>query len=812
MSLRKVNLEMSLKPFKDASDETADAVIATLFEQWRPLYKDASEISIMLWASDGSEILEYKGELDENFEWGKWIGVANPRWGGKESGDPEGLSIHKVPQLYMENPPEFSYRWLKRLIAKLKKQGGKLTGKPVKAIATFDPGPEFAISNFKFRDHTEICLANTLGKASFVCCYAKLKADSKPYAAYPKGIPEGLSFGKFLGKQSQKFLKDMGYDAIWLSNGFGFGLETWAYRGALFDGKAFSAERAPETRKKVLDFWGDFTEGCSFPVHTRGSNFPSGTDLSSDAVPIREIYRTWKPQPPPNSPWAALNGDFGIELGGWMSHIAEVPDDKSYIFRFYTHDPWFMNSPWIDRYNRETHDIYLPLSISRINGEGKASRPDVVSLLTVDDSFGRMPDSVPDEVIPHIKTALSHAPDKPGPLVWVYPFDEIHDMVAEGSRLDEIFFGDWFVCGAINQGLPLNTVASTDKLLKALESGSESFAESILFAPAAVVSRKCGKAIASFVERGGKAILYGPTSHACPEIKKLLNVKDAKPLAGQFKLSLDCQLDEVQEGAIPSETLHNPVVSGGGVSEVLDDEADKSVKAIARAAQGSETRVVALSRSRKEWKGGRVCWIRGSVSGTPGGGHLLEQLDPARNFYPEALPRLMLSEFGWNIRFVKREWGARTPMTTVSRNGNAFYFSGYSPDSTASMKIRAPQGAPLFVGSEAVVENGASSCHQPKSWHRECRVFIEQEEKSFVSCAESCSVFPSVNRRLHIKGLKNATVRFFHEPGSEGKVQMLKDPHEPYLGGDFAAVRKVDDSLGCRLEASGVSGSLMISW
>jgi len=812
MSLKTVNLEMSLKPFKDASDETADKVIATLFEQWRPLYKDAEAVSIMLWASDGSEILEYKGKLDESFEWSKWIGVANPRWGGKDANDPEGVCIHKVPQLYMENPPEFSYRWLKKLIAKLKKLGGKLSGKPVKAVATFDPGPEFAVSNFKFRDHTEICLANTLGKASFVCCYATLKADSKPYAAYPKGIPEGLSFGKFLGKQSQKFLKDMGYDAIWLSNGFGFGLETWAYRGALFDGKTFSADKAPETRKKVLDFWKDFTEGCSFPVQTRGSNFPSGTDLSSDAVPIREIYKTYKPQPPPNSPWAALNGDFGIEIGGWMSHIAEVPDDKSYIFRFYTHDPWFMNSPWLDRYNRETHDIYLPLSVSRLNGKGEVSCADVLSILTVDDSFGRMPDKVPDEVAPHIKTALSHSPDKPGPLVWIYPFDEIHDLVAEGKRLDEIFFGDWFVCGAINQGLPLNTVASSAKFLKALEKGTESFSGSILFAPTSTISPKCGKAIASFVEKGGKALLYGPTSEACDEIKALLNVKAAPAICGEVDLAVNCELDEAQ-GPTPKKSVHDPIVSGGGLCEILADKADKATKALASASQGSETRIVALSRSLQSWKGGRVCWARGSVSGkSSSSGHLLDPQDPAKVFYAELLPRLLLAEFGWRISFVKREWGARTPMTTIARSANGLFFSGFSPDATASMKISTPLGAPLFSGSETVLENGTASYRQPKSWHMECRVFVEQKGKSFVSCSEHTSVFPSVKRRLLLKGLDNATVRFLPEAGFESNVQMLRDPHDPFLGGDFVKWKRLDGVYDCCLEAKGVSGNLMISW
>ena len=37
----------------------------------------------------------------------------------------------------------------------------------------------------------------------------------------------------------------------------------------------------------------------------------------------------------PNSPWAALNGDFGLELIGWMSHIAELPGDPFVIAAAY---------------------------------------------------------------------------------------------------------------------------------------------------------------------------------------------------------------------------------------------------------------------------------------------------------------------------------------------------------------------------------------------------------------------------------------------------------------------------------------------
>src|SRR5690606_29305064 len=158
--------------------------------------------------------------------------------------------------------------------------------------------------------HREICLADTMGKASFACCYGILNADTRRYAGFPDGIPQDTSLGAFLGRQFKFLARDLGLDFIWLSNGFGFGMETWRTVGPLFDGATLSPEKAPATREKILGFWRDFRRECpDLGVMTRGTNLGTGTDLASDATPLREIYEGgWNIEPPPNSPWAALNG------------------------------------------------------------------------------------------------------------------------------------------------------------------------------------------------------------------------------------------------------------------------------------------------------------------------------------------------------------------------------------------------------------------------------------------------------------------------------------------------------------------------
>lgn len=201
-----------------------------------------------------------------------------------------------------------------------------MLGKPIRVGATFDNGPEFAVSNFKYKKHPEIAQADTLYKGSFVTCNSTLHLDPQPYAAFPDGIPEGISLGKFLDAQFEVFAQDMGYDYIWLSNGMGFGTEIWGIKGALFDKTAFYPEKADVAAETMLQFWRDFT--AHWPadkIETRGSNFYAGAELSTDAAPLKEPYTEFKIAPSVNSPWAALNYNSGLELAAWMSHVAVLP-------------------------------------------------------------------------------------------------------------------------------------------------------------------------------------------------------------------------------------------------------------------------------------------------------------------------------------------------------------------------------------------------------------------------------------------------------------------------------------------------------
>ena len=480
---KNITLEVSLKPFKQTDDEYIKSVCASIFRQWYPLLKNRSKISVMMWTADGSELLDYAGNLDDSFDWCCFIGNANKPLA--DENDDLGMSPHAKKRYYIKNPPVMTYAILKKIVATLKEEGKKLFPDAVIAVGeTFDIGPEFAVSDFKYNRHSEICrFGEYVG--GFVDSTALLNADSRKYAAFPNGIPDKTPFGLFLGKQANIFLKDMGFDYIWLSNGMGFSANPWSQDGKIYDGEKFHEDRLENVKNSVLEFWRNFRSGCpDFPVETRGTNNSVGIDYASDGVPLHDIYNSGlNITPPPNSPWAALNDNFGLELMGHMTRICNLPGNE-FMFRYYIHDPWWINSPWYDRYDSSPHDIYLPMSVSRIDEDGNIKSAEILNVVSIDNSFGDMPDSCVNEPLPHFLKAEKDASDEAAPFVWVYPMRE-YTTASDGDSLKSMYFGDKFICDAINGGFPLNCVVSTDNFIK---HSPEIYQKSILISPVPINS------------------------------------------------------------------------------------------------------------------------------------------------------------------------------------------------------------------------------------------------------------------------------------------------------------------------------------
>lgn len=803
----RVCLEMSLKPFKSLEQDYMEQVCARLFDQWKELLQKATGCSILLWTADGSEILDYAGDSEDEIEWGRYLGGANPPK-KPHSFDPMRKGLHSSPRYYMEHPPVITYGDLKRIVATIKRIGRDLTGFEITVGETFDPGPEFAVSDFKFNRHREILQGSVIGDTkNWVHCTSILHSDTRRYAAYPEGIPEGEPFAVFLGKQFRDFAKDIGFDYIWFSNGFGFSRDSWSWSGECFQGTEFLEGEGEKVAKQILKFWEDFSEACpGMRIETRGSNLSTGMDIAAHGSPLASIYR-YLPFAPPNSPWAALDEQFGLELVGYMSHIAEVPEE-GYLFRYYIHDPWWINSPWFDRYNRQPHDIYLPLSIARLDENLQVMRPCGINLLSADDSFGNLPRRCPVEVIPFLLDAYSHYPDGPGPVTWVYPFEQYHRMGYSGGRASEVLFGDWFIKSAIDTGMPLNSVISDYNFVRAVEKIS---GKSVLVMPVPEQASDVEAAVFSALSWNADVLLYGPVDHASEKMKELIGVAIGAPLEGEAVISSTLPQDEVIHGKPSAVLNHSGILSGGGVNTCSTGKTSVNVRVIFRE---GESRTYGTFNSNA--LSGRLAWIRGSFPGEGNPDYRLPIDYKASDYVnPGMLLRQALSQFYISARFTRYDVNDRSPLLLFSRNSNAYYITGYAPDTTCRMKLSLPDGAPIMMGSDCIVENNTAEYSLTRWLHNECRVFVKQEKQSKISCIIKPSVYAGIDRRIHITGLDHADVIFHKVPGTMINVVDLSCLDE---NADMDADKVLETNMeyqeleGDRILCPGLSGTLMLSW
>lgn len=490
----------------------------------------------------------------------------------------------------------------------------------------------------------------------------------------------------------------MGFDYLWLSNGLGFSSNPWDKTGKIFDGENYHPEKLAETKSRVFAFWKLFRKACpDIPVEVRGTNNSVGIDYSSDGVPLWDIYNAGLGiTATPNSPWAAINGNYGLEIMGHMSRICELPGDN-FPFRYYLHDPWWINSPWYDRYDGTPCDIYMPAMISRITKSGKVESANTLNLLSIDNSYGELPDACANEAIPHLLKAEKNAPDEPAPIVWVYPMREYTTADGE-AELREMNEGDSFICDAINDGFPLCCVTSTEAFVNHTAS---IYKKSVILSPipkSPVVLKK----LHEISDRGIGIIIYGKE-------------------------------EDLENSALP----------------------ENSVK---------------------------ICTTDS----------------------PKKL-REALSAFGYSIRFSKRDEAAKIPTITASRYDGAIMFSVCSANTTTDTELKFPLGAPILIGIDAEIKNGFSSYRFARSEHRECRIFVKQND-GVITCRESAPVNTRYRRSIHITGLKNATVRFFTESGRECSITRLRGDWTPSF--ELPIKRDIDEQFGEYIYCENVSGEL----
>ena len=761
--MKNITLEMSFKPFMETDDAFITKVAKKVWTQWYMLCKKAEQLSILLFVGDGCEILDYKGNLNDSFPWGSFIGVAN---------NPPSIGIP-----YRDNPVQITYGIVKKIVATFKAEGGKIfPNKKIRVGAMFDIGPEFAISDFKYKRHRELLVEDEGVFGRFVDCTANMHADNYPYAGFPEGVPEGLPFATLLGRQSEIYLKDMGFDYLWLSNGTGFSAQPWKTEGKIFSNGKFYADRIEKKRNDVIGFWKNFRKECpDIRIETRGTNFTVGIDYSTDGVCAYDLYKmNLNFMPPPNSPMAALNGNYGLELIGHLSRIAELPDED-FMFRYYIHDPWFKNSPWYDRYEGQPHDIYLPMSLSRINKNGETRAADHFDILSIDNSYGTMPDSCVVEPMPHILKSFKDAADAPAPFVWLYPVKE-YTRVTDEKRLNSMFFTDWMFTDACNNAFPMSSVVSTD-IFEHVDKSV--FKDSVIVSVIPYKNTPWEKSIIEYVEHGGKVILVGDLSAASEELLQLLKI-GFKDNVGkeEFELPVSVLSDTAYRDNYSCKLVVKEMVNTTLLNTINLEENDGTCITT------EDGFLVAKGKNN-------VYWYRGVMTGNyiPGDA-LIGFPSEEERISGGALMRNAARYFGWDISLNKYNPSALSPIISLNKNNNGLCFSLCLPDTTVETAFRTPYGAPLLMGYETLYKNGKTHYNFPRAEHRECRVFIEKCDESVISCRE---MFPGelgpkerCRRRISITGLKNATVRYFPEKYAIGKCwALMSEPDDRYTA-DFS--------------------------
>ncbi|MCD6407435.1 hypothetical protein J7L87_00085, partial [bacterium] len=452
--IKRIVLEMSLKPFKKRNEKYIYDKCEKILKSWESLINSGEEISILLWVGDGSEILLWDGDLNKEINWAKYIGYCNYDFGCY----PEG-KYHRVnkAQLYMKNPPRLRYKELKIIISSFKKICKEKYKKKVRVGIPFDSYPEFVHDKFRYVEHPEILSGGPHTEYKtlpVVCCWKEIENVNIKVKGFSEGIKGKLPFGEFLGKQFSIFSKDFGVDYIWFSNGFGFTPYSWYHKGEIFDGEKYRIEKVKEIEKRVISFWRIFRREYKGPIEVRGTDSSVGIDIAKDAINYKKIYEVGKLKfSLPNTPWGSK--DLGGEIGIYLTRLSEIPDGRIPI-RFYINDPWFVANPWWDYYGGEPFDIYVPMTVSRINEKGEIEKFTDIELLTIDTEKGQVSEKQAEEVSYHIKRGIEFSPDKPGPILWVYPFNEYHSILRKPDLLNHIYFQDSFILRGISNGFPLN--------------------------------------------------------------------------------------------------------------------------------------------------------------------------------------------------------------------------------------------------------------------------------------------------------------------------------------------------------------------
>ncbi|MEM1213153.1 MAG: hypothetical protein AAGI68_12755 [Planctomycetota bacterium] len=815
---RRVDLEMSLKAFARGGRSSYEDTARRVLRSWERLIDRADEVAGLLWVGDGTEMMIWSGDPEQPLEWARYEGFCNLN----RKAEPyfPGWFENRPPVVFADGLERMTYDDLRQIIAALKRGCRELYGMAFHAGMTFDPSPEFVESPFKYDEHLELLSDHPEGARRYaqrmVSHQAVLHSDPRPFAGFPNGVREGTTLGSFLGAQARGFAEDLGFDYLWLSNGFGYSHYAWHINGDVLetDG-SWRVDRVPRQLELLRRFWTDFKRACpELPLEFRGTNQTVGTDLATDAASHRIVSAvTGSDVGPPNIP--VLKAELlAMDITAYLTRMAGAPS-RRLIYRAYLNDPWHEHNPWQDIYHGEPFETLSCMSCSRLRADGSLDTPTDLHILTIDNERGEMPQDPINEAVPGYLQALEQRADAAGPVVWVYPFNDFHRVLDEApERLPHVFACDHHAWRSIESGLPMNTVIEADAFAELASSGPiDALQDRVWVAPTPLIKTAYEPALMEHIKHGGQVMLYGTLDFAAPELLEMLGIERTEDgLTGDFRAdrTISCDRFDADAGDTPLPLRHYAGTAGG-----IREQARDGVEPWLTIEQGGRRRAWAVVRRDASWHGGQVAWVRGtvpfdSVFEPPYTRPKLDDFQTVQR--PHDAMRHLLDTFGYRFVQQRSDANADTVRVFIKRHRGAWFFVGSKPDTTARLMCRTPDGAPLFTGLDTVVRDGLAVDSFSKTLNHEVRFFVQAQNGKYRAATESFGLHQSAAYSAH--GFHHDTVVCYPDPDAlrDGRVLVLArhlDDKRP----DGSPVAQLPHRVeGDRIVIEDHSGSVFLKW
>jgi hypothetical protein len=223
--------------------------------------------------------------------------------------------------------------------------------------------------------------------------------------------------------------------------------------------------------------------------------------------------------------------------------------------------------------------------------------------------------------------------------------------------------------------------------------------------------------------------------------------------------------------------------------------------------RGHQRRACAVSRAPRAWAGGRLLWLRGTVTFDPNASSQEPAWDPPHAALQAAeWARFLLAEAGFHILQHRSSPATRPAYLFIKRTAGAWVFVGHKPDTSVRFFVRFRQGAPLYEERETPIIDGYAAESFAKSFCQPVRAFVDGMPSGVVSVKR---LKVPMGRRVHfsITGLRHANVTIY--PDSQA---LAKGPIEvrPLLR--QGRVKHTLDRRQGAVRVNNYTGSLYVSW